>query len=431
MLSTTDNERLCQVGAGTDMGQALRRYWFPVALSPELVRGGAPRRIRLLGEDLVAFRDSDGAVGVMDEYCPHRGASLALGRNEDCGLRCLYHGWLIDRHGTLVEAPNEPEDSRLPSQVRHRAYRAEELGGVVWAYLGPRDLEPPLPAFEWTGMTPGHVAIMRARVDCNWTQVLEGLVDSSHTGFLHRDHIRPVADSAVPGSGSQFDWTGPGRIERPSGDLRPRMEVEDTDYGFRFAAIRRPSLNPERYKYVRTTLFVAPVYAIIPAIPGWGTMQFPVPLDDGHTMFYNIQYCYDQPVDEQVLRAKAGCLASDVGDDLRPVRHRGNWWQQDRAAMEAGATWSGIRGIMNEDIAIQESMGPICDRSREHLGATDRAVTHFRRVMLRAADAVAQGEIPVGLSVSVAYDKLRTQDQVIDIDQPWQTAGASAAEPAS
>jgi phthalate 4,5-dioxygenase len=429
VLSSSDNERLCRVGPGTDMGQVLRRYWFPVGLSSELVSGGAPRRVRLLGEDLVAFRNSEERVGVMDEYCPHRGASLALARNEDCGLRCLYHGWLVDGQGKVVDTPNEPENSRVGTRVRHVAYRAEELGGVVWAYLGPLDLEPPLPKFEWAGMAPDHVAIMRVRVDCNWVQVLEGLIDSSHANFLHSDHIRPVADTAVPGGGTQFDWTGPGYIDRPSDDQRPRIEVQDTDYGFRYAAIRRPLRDPDRYKYVRTTLFVAPIYAVIPAIPGWGTMQFPVPLDDEHTMFYNIQYCYEQPVDEQVLRAKAGCLATDVGEDLYPVRHRGNWWQQDRASMQSGATWSGIHGIMTEDIAIQESMGPIYDRSREHLGATDRAVAHMRKVMLGAADAGGRGEPPVGLSGGVAYERLRTEDRVIDVDQPWQTVGASASEP--
>lgn len=431
MLNSKDNERLCRIGPGSDMGQVMRQYWFPVELSSELVAGGAPRRARLLGEDLVVFRDGAGQVFVMDEYCPHRGASLALARNEDCGLRCVYHGWLIDGQGKVVDTPNEPEPTRLRNRVLHVAYRAAEMGGVVWAYMGPQDVEPPLPAFEWTRLAADHVTIMRLRVDCNWVQVLEGLVDSSHANFLHSDYIRPVTNTAVVGGGTQVDWKSSGQIERPSDDLRPRIEVQDTDYGFRFAAIRRPTRDPDRNKYVRTTLFVTPVYTVLPAIPGWGTMQFPVPLDDEHTMFYNIQYCYDQPVDDQKLRANAGCLDEDIGEDLRPIRRRENWWQQNRAAMQSGASWSGIHGIMLEDIAVQESMGPISDRSREHLGSTDRAVTHLRKVMLRAADTVRRGEPPVGLSSRVAYEQLRAEDRIIAIEQPWQTVGAFAGEDVS
>jgi phthalate 4,5-dioxygenase oxygenase subunit len=408
----------------------MRRYWLPVELSSSLVAGGAPRSVRLLGEDLVAFRDTLGRVAVMDEHCPHRGASLALARNEDCGLRCIYHGWLIDGSGRIVDIPNEPEPDRQREKVRHTAYRAEERGGVVWAYLGPAELEPPLPRFEWTGMPSDHVAIMRLRVDCNWVQVLEGLVDSSHVGFLHSDHVRPVSQTAAPDGGTQVDWEDGGRIERPSDDQRPRMEVQDTDYGFRSAAIRRTVQDPDRKKYVRTTLFVAPVYTVLPAIPGWGTMQFPVPLDDEHTVFYNIQYCYEQPVDEEFLRAKAGCPPENAGDDPHTVRRRDNRWQQDRMAMQSGASWSGIDGIMLEDLAVQESMGPIYDRSREHLGATDRAVTHMRRMLLRAADAVGRGAAPIGVSRDIAHERLRADDRVIDIGEPWQTVGDFSTTPA-
>ncbi|MFV2175679.1 Rieske 2Fe-2S domain-containing protein [Actinomadura sp. LOL_016] len=429
LLSPQDNERLCRIGPGTDMGRVMRRYWLPVELGSNLAAGGAPRSVRLLGEDLVVFRDSAGRVAVMDEYCPHRGASLALARNEECGLRCIYHGWLIDGRGRIVDIPNEPEPDRLREKVRHTAYRAEELGGVVWAYLGPPELELPVPRFEWTGMPSEHVAIMRLRVDCNWVQVLEGLVDSSHAGFLHSDHVRPVTRTAAPEGGTQVDWEDGGRIQRPSDDQRPRMEVQDADYGFRSAAIRRTLWDPDRKKYVRTTLFVAPVYTVLPAIPGWGTMQFPVPLDDEHTMFYNIQYCYEQPVDEEYLREKAGCPPEDSGDDPHPVRRRENRWQQDRTAMQSGASWSGIDGIMLEDLAVQESMGPIYDRSREHLGATDRAVTHMRRVLLRAADSVGRGEAPIGASPDIAHERLRADDRVIDIDQPWQTVGDFSAAP--
>lgn len=434
MLSARENETLCRVGAGTPMGTMLRRYWLPALLSSDLPeRDGPPKRVRLLGENLVLFRDSEGRVGALDEYCPHRGASLVLARNENCALTCIYHGWKIDVTGKILDTPNEPEESRFKERISHIAYRVEEFGGVIWVYLGPPELEPPPMRFDWTEMGPSHVALMPLRVSCNWVQVVEGLIDSSHSNVLHSTQIRPAENTAVAGGGSQYRPSGYEFADRPSNDTRPRIDVQDTDYGFRYAATRRPLKEPEKYKYVRTTLFIAPVYAIVPGVHGWGTMQIPVPIDDEHTMFYNVRYCYDKPVDEADERMRAGVrLGVDVSEDHHSARTAANNWLQDREAMREGRSFSGIYGIMNEDIAVQESMGPIYDRSREHIGTADRAIIHMRRVMLNSARRVAEGGLPLGLhGEPVPYHLLRAEDRVMPLEEPWQLVGAFAGEPTS
>jgi phthalate 4,5-dioxygenase len=433
MLTTKDNLDLCLVGNGTVMGNMLRQYWYPVLSAADLAEpGGPPQWVRLLGENLVAFRASDGQLGLVDAYCPHRGASLVLARNEDCGLRCIYHGWLIDPAGRILDTPNEPEESNFKDRVRHIAYGIREAGGLIWAYIGPVGKEPPFPNFEWTAMEPSHVGILRVKVRCNWVQVMEGLLDSSHSSVLHSGQIRSSADTVVVGGGSQFQSDSNSFALRPSNDSRPRIDVEDTGYGFRYAATRRTLKDPELYKYVRTTLFVAPVYAIIPGIKGWGVMQFPVPIDDHNTLFYNAQYCYDEPVDPKLFEARNGARPDiDVDPSLTTIRHRDNQWLQDRAAMSAGTSFSGVYGIMNEDIAVQESMGPIYDRSREHLGTADRALIHFRRIMLRAARDFANGGAVLGQAQPVSYADLRAEDRVMSIDEPWERVGAAGLVPAA
>ena len=419
MLSVEENEALCRVGPGTLMGELLRRYWYPVSQAARHAQAGSvPERVRLLGEDLVLFRSSVGELGLLDEHCPHRGASLSLARNEDCGLRCLYHGWLVAPGGSVLDTPNEPEGSRLRERVRQVAYQVVEAGGLVWAYLGP-DPAPPLPAFDWVGAPRENVAIMAVKVGCNWVQVLEGLIDSSHSSFLHADQIRHA--TGTERSGGDFEH---GTVHRPSNDRRPRIEVEDTPYGFRYAAIRRPLLDADKKKYVRTTLFVAPVYCLIPGMAGWTVNQFPVPTDDVSSTFYNVQYKHDGPVDEGQLRAQVGAMwERDILPGLQSRRGPANGWLQDRAAMADGS-WSGIKGLMNEDIACQESMGPVYDRSREHLGTADRAVIHMRRLMLLTARQVAEGGSPIGCGGHFRYADLLAEDGLVEVERPWQDVSA-------
>ena len=419
MLTHEDNELLTRVGAGTAMGQTMRRYWLPALLSTELVAGGDPSRVRLLGEDLVAFRDRDGTVGLLDENCPHRGASLVLGRAEGCGLRCLYHGWLIAADGSVLETPPEPDELGFKDRVRARSYPVREFGGVLWAYLGPAEFEPPLPEFEFGTLTVENVIRMKARIACNWAQVVEGVIDSAHSNFLHSNVIKPARTAS-----SILDPKL--NIARPSNDLQPRLEVKNTKYGFRYAAIRKPIVEPELRKYVRTTLWMAPFYGMVPSAAGWGNLQAMVPIDDEHTMFYHFKYCYDAAISSEERVRHEEWLGVRLGADIdpadfRPRKNRENNWLQDRAAMQRGESWSGLTGVTIEDVAVEESMGPIFDRTKEHLGACDVAVIRMRRLMLDSARALAEhGTAPHGLQHPVDYRRLRAEEAILPLDQPWE-----------
>jgi phthalate 4,5-dioxygenase oxygenase subunit len=424
VLTPEENELLCRVGADTPMGSMLRRYWMPAATSEELVAGGAPRRTRLLGENLVAFRANDGSVGVLDEQCPHRGASLVLARNEDCGLRCIYHGWLIAPDGAVREMPAEPEDSSFAHRVRARSYPVYEAGGTVWTYLGPPGSEPPKMYFDWMAYPAEHRIVQKARVECNWLQTLEGVIDSAHTMFLHANLIQPVAaeKSIIP--------TDQGRTQRPTDDRSPRIEVDNTAYGFRYAAIRKPLIDPASRDYVRVTHYIAPFYAMFPASHGWTSMQFFVPIDDEHTMFHFIQTQHDSPIDPEMrvgrIRRSGIEAGVDLDSDYRKVRTRENTWMQDRAGMAAGS-FTGLNGVNIEDMAMQESMGPIFDRSKEHLGASDVAVARLRRILLEGVRRFARGEAPpVGLAERVPYEALHAEERMVPKSERWQDGGVFA-----
>jgi phthalate 4,5-dioxygenase len=431
MLTREENELLCRIGPETPMGRMLRRYWIPAALSHELEAGGAPRRARLLGEDFVVFRGNNGSVGVLDELCPHRGASLVLARNEDCSLRCLYHGWKIDATGRVLETPAEPAEHHFAERVRTNAYSVYEAGGIVWTYLGPPGTEPAKMEFDWTLLPAEHRIIQKAREECNWVQCLEGVIDSAHSGFLHSNVIKPVAGEKTLIPEDQ------GNTQRPSDDLAPRIEVENTPFGFRYAAIRRPLIDPDVRDYVRVTLFIAPFISLFPAPNGWTSMQIFVPMDDEHTMFHFIQTRHDQPLDELTRTRRAKRSGMQLGIDVDPltyrkIRNRDNNWLQDRAAMSAGS-FTGMHGVNNEDIAMQESMGPIYDRSKEHLGASDAAVIRMRRIMLDGVRRFIEEDAPaVGLAEPVDYTALRAEERMVPLGVHWQdemVATAGGANP--
>ncbi len=407
------------------MGRMLRRYWLPALMSDELTAGGTPRAVRLLGEQLIAFRDSAGEVGLLEEHCPHRGASLRLARNEACGLRCLYHGWKIATTGAVLETPAEPEESSFRERVRAVAYPVREAGGIVWAYLGPAASEPPLPAFAWTAQPASHRWMLKSRVECNWLQSLEAIVDSAHVNYLHST-LFATADRATSVLQSN------GRLDRPSGDGRPKIEVQLTAYGLRYAAIREPSSGADGNRYVRVTLYIAPVYAFLPVAAGASFMQMFVPLDDEHTMFYYVKTSTDGPIgdDARALHDyRAGVRAGvDIDATFRKVRTAENNWLQDRAAMRRNETFSGIHGVNMEDMAVQESMGPIYDRSREHLAGSDAAVIALRRLLLAAVRGFGRGEPPPGLSEPVPYERLAAEERLVPAGTPWQTVGAFAGE---
>ncbi|WP_051342095.1 Rieske 2Fe-2S domain-containing protein [Pseudonocardia spinosispora] len=244
MLSTEENEYLCRIGPGTPMGALLRRYWTPICLSSDVPDpDGPPRVFRLFGEDFVVFRDTNGTVGVLDEKCMHRGASLAIGRVEDCGIRCLYHGWKFGADGTIQETPNS-ENSRFRERLRAPAHPVHEAGQLVWVYLGPADKQPPPPRFGWIDLPRENLAMTKMVVTGNWVQAVEGEIDSSHVGLLHQTELE-LARQGV------FDPEGIGSDRFPATDDAPRLEVEDTEFGFHYAALRKLSGDQDG-SYVRS-----------------------------------------------------------------------------------------------------------------------------------------------------------------------------------
>jgi len=414
---------MCRIGADQPMGKMMRHYWLPAILSDELQPGGVPKRVRLLGENLVAWRDANGRVGLLDENCPHRGASLVLARSEDCGLRCLYHGWKIDVDGNVLETPPEPDEFDFKARVKATAYTTYEAAGVVWTYMGPPGNDPPRLNFEFVDLPTDQRMWMKVRIDCNWAQGIEGVLDNAHVAFLHADTIRPATGVAR----TVFDTAG--RQDRPSNDVQPKMEAQNTAYGFRYASIRKPTVDPETKRYVRVTLFVAPFYGVFPAPAGWGNMQAFVPIDDDHTMLFYTRYKYDAPITEeerQTTYAVNGFRPGiDLDVDYTKVRNKANSWLQDREAMRAGKSHSGIHGVNTEDMAVQESMGAICDRSKEHLGATDLAVIRMRRLLVDGVKAFTNGDPPLGLAEPIPYNRLRATEGIIDINTTWQDMGAA------
>lgn len=415
MLTREENDLLCRVEGDAPMGRMMRRYWIPAALSTELTAGGAPRRTRLLGEDLVAFRASDGTLGVLDEHCPHRGASLLLARNADCALTCIYHGWKIAPDGRVLDTPAEPPEHRFAERVRAPAYPVYEEGGIVWTYLGPAGTEPPHMNFDWMRRGPEHRMFLKVLENCNWVQSLEGVIDTAHSNVLHTNLIKPAA------VGDRTRGRDDAASLRPSDDPAPRIECENTPYGFRYAAIRRPLVDADTRDYIRVTLFVAPFFSFFPAPLGWTYMQSFVPIDDEHTMFIFTQV-QDTPIEDNARAARAKRAGMQIGIDLdgeyRKIRTSANNWLQDRAAMAAG-DFTGIKGVNNEDIAVQESMGPVYDRTKEHLAASDTAVIRMRRIMLDGLRNFLDGAPPVGLGAPVAYEALHAEERMIPKGSAW------------
>ena len=423
MLTNDENMLLCRVEGDAPMGQLMRRHWLPACLIEEVKDpDGDPVKVKLLGEDLVAFRDTDGRVGVIDEYCPHRRASLLFGRNGECGLRCLYHGWKVDVDGNVVEMASEPPESRLTEKVKHKSYPVQEAGGFVWVYMGPAEEMPEFqpPAFAPNPTT--KVSVVKIQVPCNWAQILEGAIDSAHSSSLHSSDMPParVNSNTVSSDGL---W------QRPSTDKAPRLQVQLTNYGFRYAAIRRPIFNAPTHDYVRITAFVAPITVLIPPNNKYSLVQLSAPQDDTSTMFYFIAWSDGEGIDQEAFRKLCGAQTGlDLNADWSKIRTRENNYLQDRKAMKLG-DFTGIRGIPNQDMAMWETMGRIADRSNERLGASDVAIVQFRRQMLDAVRRFQSGEPAIGTGEgSIPHAKLRSFEGVVPKTTNWRELGASEEE---
>lgn len=418
MLTKEENEMMCRVEGDAPMGQIVRRHWIPACLSEEVPEpDGKPVKVRLLGEDLVAFRDSDGKVGLIDEMCPHRRASLVFGRNEDNGLRCLYHGWKMDVAGNVVDMSSEPSGSELKQKIKHKAYPTVEWAGVVWTYMGPKETQPEFQPPAWAPKATTKVSIAKIVIPCNWAQILEGAIDSAHSSSLHSSDMVPArVDSA---KATAVNWL------RPSTDKAPRLQTETTGYGFRYAALRRPIAGADQSDYVRVTVFVAPITVLIPPNDSYNVANVNVPIDDTHTAFHFIGWS-DQPENLPDTETWRKFLGAQVGIDLeegyRMRRTPENLFWQDREAMRAG-NFTGIRGIPNQDIAMWMTMGPIADREHDVLGASDVAIVEFRRQMSQAAKDFAAGKPAIGTGETRLPIGVRSYQQIVPKNTDWRNLG--------
>ncbi|MDE3074494.1 MAG: Rieske 2Fe-2S domain-containing protein [Chloroflexota bacterium] len=387
MLTPEENELLCRTGAGTPMGELFRRFWLPALLPSELPHPDSdPVRFRLLGEDLVAFRDTNGKVGFLAENCPHRGASLFFGRNEECGLRCVYHGWKFDLDGHCVDMPNEPAESSFKHKIRATAYPAEERGGFVWVYMGPSDKRPPFPSYQWLTQPNADQYVASKWVqESNYAQGLEGNIDSAHVGILHRTLDHPVFKS--------------GRLQ----SAQDITVAKETDFGFVYGA-RRPM--PDGTYYWRVTTYAMPTFTQIASQSRAGGGLFVLPMDDEHSWWFTINPPIrresDGPAGERDAAFVGLLSGTSIADPatlglipgtFRRVRNKDNDYLIDRQ-MQRTFNYTGLPGNRAQDQAVTESMGPICDRSTEHLGTTDTAIILMRRYLMRLARELQKGQEP-------------------------------------
>ncbi len=395
MLSQEDNELLTRTGPGTPMGELMRRVWIPVMLAAELPAPDCdPVKLRILGEDLVAFRDTNGRIGVLDQHCPHRRASLYFGRNEDCGIRCVYHGWKFDVDGNCLEVPSEPPESNMKAKVRIKSYPAREAGGFVWLYMGPPEKMGELPVCDFMAYPESHRYASRWIQDCNWLQSLEGELDSAHVSFLHRT-IDRVHEKKMALTGQYFRE-----------NTFPRWTVHDTDYGMMAGATR--TVEGGR-NFLRVNQFLLPFFTMIAPVPGNGrVLRAWVPCDDTHHCVIVVTYRPDRPLNEEEVAAwRNGNTAhrKTLPGTLQPEAHLANDYLIDRE-VQRNASYTGIHGIRAQDAAMTESQGPVADRTKEYLGSSDTAIIAARKRLLRAAKALMQGEDPAAARGGALFNVL-------------------------
>jgi phthalate 4,5-dioxygenase oxygenase subunit len=406
VLTAEENELLTRTGPGTLMGALFRRYWLPVLLSEEIPEpDGAPVAVDVLGERLVAFRDTAGTVGLLEERCAHRAASLLYARNEEGGLRCIFHGWKYDASGQCVDMPTEPLESSAWDSIRLRAHPVREAGGVVWAYLGPPEREPVFPEFSWLKLPPAQCKAYKVLQECNYAQSLERDLDPAHIPIAHRR----LTDEQVR-SGVRL-----ANLDRR--ETIPRVEVQETTYGFRYAAIRP---RDDSCEHVRMTSYVMPSCLILgPAVGSNTVAQVVVPRDDGSNWQFLFRFNPEEPADIAEYTASRGLNRLEPG--YRKLQTLANRHGQDREAMKA-RSFTGIEGVIIEDHALAEIQGPVVDRTRERLGATDAAVVALRRHLLAGARAVMSGADPPGLDASIPFGRITGADFVKHLAVPWEEA---------
>jgi phthalate 4,5-dioxygenase len=408
------NEKLTRVEAGTPMGELMRRYWIPACLSEEVPEPDCdPVRVRLLAEDLVAFRDSAGEIGLVDAYCAHRRAPLFFGRNEECGIRCVFHGWKYDVLGNCVDMPSEPPYSKFRLKVGIKAYPAYEAGGIVWTYMGPQQLMPPPPDYEWMRAPETHRRVSKTGEACNYLQAVEGGIDTAHSSFAHNNDLAS------------------NKLLRNI-DTHPTLEVDDTAYGYTYASIRNIA---DDQSYIRVYQYLMPFQQMraamltregepekLPTMRGhlWA------PIDSEHTYVYNWICAADEstPISDarwQALEHRSGRGEEDMVPGAYWLkRNPSNDYLIDRQVQRT-KTFTGISGVNTQDFALQEGMGPIVDRSLEALGSTDRAIQAARRMLLEEMDRVDAGVELRGTDPDT-YRHVRATDLLAPRGSDWREA---------
>ncbi|KAF1058394.1 Rieske 2Fe-2S domain-containing protein [Burkholderia gladioli] len=419
MLAASDNDLLTQVGPDTPMGKLMRQFWVPVCLSSELVRDGEPLRIMLLGERLIAFRDTDGKVGVMDHRCPHRCASMYFGRNEQGGVRCVYHGWKFDTEGNCVDMPNVPPEQDFKNRVKARAYKVLERTGLVWAYMGPREQPPAFPNMDCLQIPEAERSVFVHQRDCNWLQSAEGDIDTSHFGFLHIGGLE--VDDVDPES--MHKWGIAGRA--------PEYSVKETPWGTMYAAYRAADPGELYYRFAH---FLFPFFTFTPngSFNDLIACTINVPMDDQHTMSYRIAW------DKRTMplqTMKTGEPIPGLAPDSEFLPRTNDWFGRWRLAanrdndyfidreQQRTVSFTGIQGIGRQDQAVIESMGAVVDRSFEHLAASDRMIMVTRRRLIQAARAlVEQGRAPEAVDDPDVYLGARGGSFLASDQLDWQQA---------
>jgi phenylpropionate dioxygenase-like ring-hydroxylating dioxygenase large terminal subunit len=417
-MTAADSEALTRVGPGTLVGNLMREYWIPAALSSELKPDAAPTRLMLLGEKLIAFRDSSNRVGIFDHRCPHRCASLFFGRNQDNGIRCAYHGWKFDTDGNCLDMPNVPPHQAFPQKVKARSYKVVERNGLIWTYMGARETPPPLPILEPLLLADDSTNVFFVQRECNWLQALEGDIDTSHFGFLHAGGVTPEV----------VDESNLGRYAIVN--RAPEYHVADTDWGTMYAAYRPADPGSVYWRFAH---FLFPFWTIPPdglfrdhiIARAW------VPMDDTHTMFVHVSWKQNTP---GLRKMKDGSPIPGAGMGRKTLPNETGWYGRWRLAANATndylidrelqrtGSYSGIDGIHLQDQAMTESMGPIVDHALEHLAISDLMIGRTRRRILRTARALAEGIAAPCVDHPEIYQGARGGDFVAPAGVGWLEA---------
>jgi phenylpropionate dioxygenase-like ring-hydroxylating dioxygenase large terminal subunit len=417
MLRKDQNDLLSKTGPGTLMGQMFRLGWQPALLAKELPENECPPvRVKLLGERLLAWRDTQGHYSLMDEFCAHRGVSLWFGRNEYSGLRCPYHGWKYDHTGQCIEVPSEPSESGYCQKIKLQSYPLIERGGVLWTYMGPQEKQPTLPEWEFAMVPASQSFISKRLQESNWLQAMEGGIDSSHVSFLHS--LELDRDPLFKGSkGNQYNL----------GDRKPAFEVVEGPGGLLIGA--RRDAGGGNY-YWRITQWVMPAFTMIPPRadhPVHG--HFWVPIDDENCWVWSFDYKVTRPlspVERTAMEEGHGIHVRYIPGTYRPLANKDNDYLMNRVAQRQGASFSGIEGIGMQDASLQESMGPIVDRTKENLVSTDNGIIMARHRLLRALKALEKGDTPPGISVE--HQRVRSAAIVLPPDKHFKEAAKEALQ---